>query len=53
MTVSVGLRTWVCGYATACLSGDATADDLRGFAARPIAQPITLGSLAERHQEEP
>ena len=40
----------VCGYATACLvaheRGRAiTENDLRGLAARPIAQPITLGSL--------
>jgi len=45
----------VCGYATACLvAGDrpVTADDLRGMAARPIAQPVTLGSLAEQHVEE-
>jgi NADPH-dependent 2,4-dienoyl-CoA reductase/sulfur reductase-like enzyme len=48
----------VCGYATACLTGPVTADGLRGLAARPIAQPVTLGSLAARHlavrhQEEP
>lgn len=46
----------VCGYATACLSTldrNVTADDLRGLAARPIAQPVSLGSLAERHVEEP
>jgi NADPH-dependent 2,4-dienoyl-CoA reductase/sulfur reductase-like enzyme len=46
----------VCGFATACLvAGDrpVTAADLRGMAARPIAQPVTLGSLAERHREKP
>lgn len=45
----------VCGYATACLvAGDrsVTAADLRGLAARPIAQPITLGSLAQQHKED-
>jgi NAD(P)H-nitrite reductase large subunit len=45
----------VCGYATACLvagsregggSRAPTAEDLRGLAARPIAQPVTLGQLA-------
>jgi D-hydroxyproline dehydrogenase subunit alpha len=41
----------VCGYAVAHLvaaSCDraATADDLRALAARPVAQPITLGTLA-------
>jgi NADPH-dependent 2,4-dienoyl-CoA reductase/sulfur reductase-like enzyme len=44
----------VCGYATACLvaglrGGDSsapTAEDLRGLAARPVAQPVTLGQLA-------
>jgi NADPH-dependent 2,4-dienoyl-CoA reductase/sulfur reductase-like enzyme len=43
----------VCGYATACLAaglrdqgGTPSADDLRGLAARPVAQPITLGQLA-------
>ncbi|MFE7271466.1 FAD-dependent oxidoreductase [Streptomyces sp. NPDC057623] len=41
----------VCGYATTCLVARAhrrqpTADDLRGMAARPVAQPITLGALA-------
>ncbi|HEV7648470.1 MAG TPA: NAD(P)/FAD-dependent oxidoreductase [Actinophytocola sp.] len=43
----------VCGYATACLAGPVTADDLRGFSTRPIAAPISLGSLAEQHVEEP
>lgn len=46
----------VCGYATACLAArdrPVTAEDLRGLAARPIAQPITLGSLARQHVEEP
>lgn len=41
----------VCGYATACLTAELhgrapTAEDLRGLAARPIAQPVTLGRLA-------
>ncbi|MEY9989095.1 thioredoxin reductase/bacterioferritin-associated ferredoxin [Streptomyces sp. V4I8] len=41
----------VCGYATSCLVARAnnrqpTAEDLRGLAARPIAQPLTLGILA-------
>ena len=40
----------VCGYATAGLVADErgrpiTENDLKGLAARPIAQPITLGSL--------
>jgi len=43
----------VCGYATACLTGPVTAAGLRDLAARPIAQPVTLGSLAEQHAEEP
>ena len=46
----------VCGYATACLTAadrPVTAEDLRGLAARPIAQPVTLGSLAEHHLEAP
>ena len=42
----------VCGYATACLAGPVTADDLRAMATRPIAQPISLATLA-RHVEEP
>lgn len=40
----------VCGYATACLTAHdrpVTAEDLRGLAARPIAQPIPLGHLTE------
>jgi D-hydroxyproline dehydrogenase subunit alpha len=41
----------VCGYATACLAGRPTADELRGLATRPIAQPIPLATLA-RHEEE-
>lgn len=44
----------VCGFATACLvAGErpVTAADLRGVATRPIAQPVTLGSLAEQHKE--
>lgn len=41
----------VCGYAATCLVAGAhhrrpTADDLRGMAARPVAQPLTLGALA-------
>jgi thioredoxin reductase len=41
----------VCGYATACLVAAAnqrkpTANDLLGMAARPVAQPLTLGALA-------
>lgn len=50
----------VCGHATACLVAEAlgrpvTAPDLLGMSSRPIAQPVTLGSLAhqaERHVEE-
>jgi NADPH-dependent 2,4-dienoyl-CoA reductase/sulfur reductase-like enzyme len=41
----------VCGYATACLTGPVTAAGLRGIAARPIAQPITLGTLAGQVEE--
>jgi NADPH-dependent 2,4-dienoyl-CoA reductase/sulfur reductase-like enzyme len=42
----------VCGYATACLAAELhgrvpSAEDLRGLAARPIAQPVTLGRLAD------
>lgn len=42
----------VCGFATACVVADrldraVTEADLRGMAARPIAQPVTLGELAE------
>jgi D-hydroxyproline dehydrogenase subunit alpha len=42
----------VCGYATAALTALATgrapaADDLRGLAKRPFAQPIRLGDLAQ------
>jgi NADPH-dependent 2,4-dienoyl-CoA reductase/sulfur reductase-like enzyme len=50
----------VCGYATACLTvgltptdRPVTAEDLRGLATRPIAQPVTLGSLAEQPMEAP
>jgi D-hydroxyproline dehydrogenase subunit alpha len=43
----------VCGYATACLTGPVTAHTLRGLSARPVAQPVTLGSLAEQHVERP
>lgn len=46
----------VCGHATACLVAAAcdrpvTAADLRGMAARPIAQPVTLGRVAEGMEE--
>jgi NADPH-dependent 2,4-dienoyl-CoA reductase/sulfur reductase-like enzyme len=42
----------VCGYATACLTAELqgrapSAEDVRGLAARPIAQPVTLGQLAD------
>ena len=46
----------VCGFATACLVASdrpVTAAGLLGMSARPIAAPITLGSLAEQHEEEP
>lgn len=51
----------VCGYATTALTAAATgrevdADDLRGLAQRPIAQPIRLGDLAapsEARSESP
>jgi NADPH-dependent 2,4-dienoyl-CoA reductase/sulfur reductase-like enzyme len=41
----------VCGHATACLTAELlgrapSAADLRGLAARPIAQPVTLDQLA-------
>jgi len=41
----------VCGYATGCLVAaradrPTSADDLRGVARRPIAQPVPLGDLA-------
>ncbi|MEU6644679.1 FAD/NAD(P)-binding oxidoreductase [Saccharomonospora sp. NPDC046836] len=36
----------VCGHAVACLTGEPTAAALQGIATRPIAQPVTLGSLA-------
>jgi len=41
----------MCGFATAGLVADrlgrtVTAEDLRGMSSRPIAQPITLGTLA-------
>jgi thioredoxin reductase len=42
----------VCGFATACLAGPVTKDALLGMSARPIAQPITLGDLAEQQVEE-
>ncbi|MEU1804514.1 FAD/NAD(P)-binding oxidoreductase [Streptomyces sp. NPDC019937] len=42
----------VCGYATAALTAahagrDVTAEDLRGLASRPIAQPVPLGLLRD------
>jgi NADPH-dependent 2,4-dienoyl-CoA reductase/sulfur reductase-like enzyme len=43
----------VCGYAAACLTGPLTAAGLLGMSGRPIAQPVSLGRLAEQHQEEP
>lgn len=48
----------VCGHATAGLVAETrgrqvTAQDLHGMSARPIAQPVTLGTLAEQHVEEP
>ena len=47
----------VCGYATACLVAEArgrpvTAADLHGIAARPVAQPVTLGRVAGQPGEE-
>jgi NADPH-dependent 2,4-dienoyl-CoA reductase/sulfur reductase-like enzyme len=42
----------VCGYATACLAGQPTANGLRDMATRPIAHPVTLGELARQHLEE-
>ena len=41
----------VCGYATACLVADrvgrpVSAADVQALAARPIAQPVSLGVLA-------
>ncbi|TDP91040.1 NAD(P)/FAD-dependent oxidoreductase [Labedaea rhizosphaerae] len=41
----------VCGFATACVVADRLGRtlieaDLRGLAARPVAQPVTLGELA-------
>lgn len=44
----------VCGYATACLTArgrPVTADDLRGLATRPVAHPVSLGTLAGQHPE--
>lgn len=46
----------VCGYAVACLAAGPqgrapSAADLRGLAARPIAQPVTLGQLAGENAE--
>ncbi len=44
----------VCGYATACLTThEVTAEDLRGLAARPIAQPVSLGTLARQRPDAP
>lgn len=44
----------VCGFATACLvARPVTASDLLGLSARPIAQPVTLGSIAGQHLEKP
>ncbi|GAB3458340.1 FAD-dependent oxidoreductase [Actinophytocola sediminis] len=45
----------VCGYATACLVADATgrpvtAPDLLGLSTRPIARPVTLGTLADQEE---
>jgi D-hydroxyproline dehydrogenase subunit alpha len=42
----------VCGYATSCLVAGSlgrtvTEADLRGIAARPVAQPVSLGLLAD------
>ena len=42
----------VCGFAVACLTASLlgrapSAEDLRGLTARPIAQPVTLGELAD------
>ncbi|GHF51910.1 NADPH-dependent 2,4-dienoyl-CoA reductase/sulfur reductase-like enzyme [Amycolatopsis bartoniae] len=42
----------VCGYATACLTAghqrrDVTAQDLLGLAARPSANPVPLGTVAQ------
>lgn len=47
----------VCGYATACLVAAAnrrkpSADDLLGMAARPVAQPLTLGALAAGNADD-
>jgi NADPH-dependent 2,4-dienoyl-CoA reductase/sulfur reductase-like enzyme len=46
----------VCGYATAALTAQLVgrplaADDLRSFARRPIAVPVTLGTLAHPHPD--
>jgi hypothetical protein len=45
-----------CGYATSglvahLLQGHPTEADLRGLATRPVAQPITLGELADADRE--
>jgi NADPH-dependent 2,4-dienoyl-CoA reductase/sulfur reductase-like enzyme len=47
----------VCGYATASLVAQqrgrrVTEQDLAGIAARPIAQPVSLGTLAENPPED-
>ncbi|MFE4059603.1 FAD-dependent oxidoreductase, partial [Streptomyces sp. NPDC059096] len=48
----------VCGYATTCLVAartgrEPTEEDLRSLAARPIAQPVSLGTLAAGHHPRP
>ncbi|MFJ2213714.1 FAD-dependent oxidoreductase [Streptomyces sp. NPDC101062] len=48
----------VCGYATTCLVADRTGrepteEDLRSLAGRPIAQPLSLGTLAAGHHPTP
>ena len=47
----------VCGYATACLVAARTGrptsvGDIAGLAARPIAQPVTLGALAAGDRDD-
>jgi NADPH-dependent 2,4-dienoyl-CoA reductase/sulfur reductase-like enzyme len=46
----------VCGFATACLVAETvgrpvSSADLLGMSARPVAQPITLGSLVQQEEE--
>ncbi|WP_314326230.1 NAD(P)/FAD-dependent oxidoreductase [Paenarthrobacter ilicis] len=36
----------MCGYAVSCLSANASATTTDAFAKRPVASPVTLGSLA-------